>query len=112
MLFAACMSLSSFVLQFGHSNILSFNSNSTLVSHLVQYFVVGNHLSSITVLSLFASLYFTLSIIDCCIFDPLIPSCLHLLICSYCITIVLLLFRILDTILFDMSFFWTYLVKN
>ena len=32
------MSLSSFVLQFGHSNILSFNSNSTLVLHLVQYF--------------------------------------------------------------------------
>ena len=112
MLFAACMSLSSFVLQFGHSNILSFNSNSTLVLHLAQYFVVGNHLSSIIVLSLLTSLDFTLPSIECCILCPLIPSCFHSLICSSCITIILLLFRILDTILFDMSFFllfiWIY----
>ena len=41
MLFAACMSLSSFVLQFGHSNILSFNSNSTFDPQCLQYLVVG-----------------------------------------------------------------------
>ena len=49
MLLAAWISLSSFVLHLGHSNILSFNSNSTFDPQCLQYLVVGNHLSNIII---------------------------------------------------------------
>lgn len=112
MFLAACMSLSSFVLQLGHSNILSVNFKSTLFPHLEQYFVVGNHLSKIITLSDCINLDLILPSTECCILVPEKPSCCHLDICSSCNTMVPCSFNIFDTILFETSFFilviWLY----